>query len=68
LNKYVKFNFGDYRCGTSSIVDVRCLKVNFVGTVMVTIPKKKDAEYTENIYIHFISTIPAPTPPHYADS
>jgi len=27
LNKYIKWNFGSYRCGTSTIVDVRRLKV-----------------------------------------
>ena len=29
MNKYIKCNFGGYRCVTSSIVDVRRLKVNF---------------------------------------
>ena len=27
LNKYIKCNFGGWRCGTSTIVDVRLLKV-----------------------------------------
>ena len=28
MNKYIKCNFGGKRCGTSTIVDVRRLKVN----------------------------------------
>jgi len=30
LNKYIKCNFASYRCGTSSIADFRCLKVNII--------------------------------------
>ena len=31
LNKYIKCNFGGYRCGTSIIVDIRRRKVKEVG-------------------------------------
>ena len=34
LNKYIKCNFGGWRCSTSTIVDVRHLKVNIVYSVL----------------------------------
>jgi hypothetical protein len=38
LNKYIKWNFGGLRCGTSTIVDIRRLKVNAWLGLCVCLP------------------------------
>ena len=37
LSKYIKYNFGGYRCGTSTIVNNRRLKVKIYRTIVVSV-------------------------------
>jgi hypothetical protein len=41
LNKYIKCNFGGWQCGTSTIVDIRRLKVNCLSTSIIYTPFNK---------------------------
>ena len=68
LNKYIKFNFGGKRCGTSTIVDIRRLKVKGVEwRGMDWIDLDQDGEWwlaVVNVVMNFrvpVGNLPAPT-------
>ena len=51
LNKYIKCNFGGYRCGTSIIVDIRRLKVNV--PISMSRRKARSLVRVDKMYIEF---------------
>ena len=57
LNKYIKCNFGGLGCGTSTIVDVRRLKVKETGNVRINVTLKRVRVTTTAVEKHSVSHI-----------